>query len=251
VPFDVDVLSDQDKFGGFDVATDPSTFASPPTSEIQELFQSIPETIAGLFKLSILIRNSSSRDRYAKASAAASKSPFSEQFDIDHVGNKFPRLSQDGMIWLRTRLGKAITQRRQYLRYCRDHHEKLSKVPETTERILEPNNPIQLLALQGQKPHLIDDDQTMISKPTSILAPTIASTVVPDKLNNSNNLGRVEEEYEDDNRSQTSYAASVADDDSNNRLCVIRLDDVATAGQSFECPYCWTIQKISRQDAWQ
>jgi hypothetical protein len=240
-PFTDELLSD---YGGPDetkTAVNPSEPAAAQTSEIQELFQSIPETIASLFKLSILIRNSSSRDRYAKALAAAAKAPFEDQFDVDHVGNKFPRLYRDEMAWLRTRLGTAITQRRQYLRYCREHHEKLSKVPDLwdiTEPISEPKTSTTFLAVQGQQSQPVEDNQTVISKPTSTLAPTTASTVVPAKLESSENLERLEEQDEDDNRSQTSYATSVGEDESDNKLSVVHLDEVATAGQSFECPYC-------------
>jgi hypothetical protein len=72
-----------------ETVTEPSELAFGRVSEIQEIFRSIPEAIASLFKLSILIRNSSSRDQFAKALAAASKAPFNDQFDIDHVGNNF------------------------------------------------------------------------------------------------------------------------------------------------------------------
>lgn len=242
---------DEDDRG--EAAAEPSELASGPVSEIQETFQSISETITSLFKLSILIRNSSSRDRFAKALAAASKAPFNDQFDIDHVGNKFPCLYSEDREWLRKRLGKAITQKRQYLRYCWEHHEKLSKVPEargTTEAKLEPKMNPTFLATQGQPSKVADDAQTVISRPTSTLAPTTASTVIPAKLESAESLAKLDEQGEDDTRSQTSYATSIGDDDCDNRLSVVRLEEVAGTSQSFECPYCWTIQRISNQQAW-
>ncbi|KAH8749410.1 hypothetical protein F5882DRAFT_488661, partial [Hyaloscypha sp. PMI_1271] len=228
VPIDPDLRCDDEGDWG-EADAEPSGLASGPVSEIQEIFQSIPETITSLFKLSILIRNSSSRDRFAKALAAASKAPFNDQFDIDHVGNKFPCLYSKDREWLRKRLGKAITQKRQYLRYCWEHHEKLSK---------------------GQPSKVADDAQTVISKPTSTLAPTTASTVIPAKLESAESLAKLDEQGEDDTRSQTSYATSIGDDDCDNRLSVVRLEEVAGTSQSFECPYCWTIQRISNQQAW-
>jgi len=227
-----------------------SEHVSGPTSEIQEVFQSIPETIASLFKLSILIRNSSSRDRHSKALASASRAPFNEQFDIDHVGNKFPRLYRDDGEWLRLRLGKAIAQKRHYLRYCREHREKLSKIPDTqitSENLPEPKPDTAFLAVDGQQSAVVSDARTVISRPASTLAPTTASTVVPAKLGQ---LERLEEQIEDDNRSQTSYATSVNDDEDENRLAIISLEEVAGTAQSFECPYCWTIQRTSNQHAW-
>lgn len=210
----------------------------------------IPETIASLFKLSILIRNSSSRDRYAKALASSSNAPFNEQFDIDHVGNKFPRLYRDDGEWLRMRLGKAITQKRQYLRYCREHREKLSKVPEplnTSETLPELEMGNAFLTVKGQQIEVISDAQTVVSRPTSTLAPTTASSVVPAKFEH---LGNLEEQDEDENRSQTSYATSVNEDETDNRLSVVALEEVAGTAQSFECPYCWTIQRTSNQRTW-
>jgi hypothetical protein len=224
---DVEILRSESGINGTRTVPVSTEQVSGPTSEILELFQSIAETITSLFKLSILIRNSSSRDRYAKALAAASKGPFNDQFDVDHVGNKFPRLYRDEMMtWLRTRLGKAITQRRQYLQYCREHHHKMAVVPETRS-LLEPKVETNFLAVQGQHPRNDDDTRTVMSKPTSTLAPTTASTVIPAKLENIN---RNEEASNDDTRSQTSFATSVSEDDSDNRLSVVRLEDVAPSG---------------------
>ncbi|KAH8805202.1 hypothetical protein F5884DRAFT_885273 [Xylogone sp. PMI_703] len=252
MPFNSELLVD-DGTDRSEMVIYPLESAPGSISEIQELFQSIPETIASLFNLSILIRSSSSRDRYAKALAAASKSPFDDRFDIDHVGNKFPCLYRDDGEWLRERLGKAITQRRHYLRYCREHREKLSKLPEprnTAEEIPESKISTTFLAVQRQQDSVPYDAQTVISRPTSTLASTTASTVIPAQLESTEHLDKLEEQNEDDNRSQTSYATSVGEDDSDSRLSVVRLEEVAGTGQSFECPYCWTIQRIKNQQAW-
>ena len=53
--------------------------------------------------------------------------PFDAQFDIDHVRGKFPLLRKSD--WLEQRMGKAITQRRQYLRYCRQQRDRLNTQP--------------------------------------------------------------------------------------------------------------------------
>lgn len=95
-------------------------------SEIQEIFESVNDAINNLFRFSILLRNNTNSDRYAKAMAAGS-SPFNDQFDICHVDHKFPTLRLAGKEWLIERLGKAITQRRQFLRYAREHRDKASR----------------------------------------------------------------------------------------------------------------------------
>jgi len=84
---------------------------SQPISEIQELTEMTIETITTLFKASIVIRNATSRDRYAKA-VTYSREPFDDQFDISHVEHKFPRICRSD--WLAKRLGRAITRRREF-----------------------------------------------------------------------------------------------------------------------------------------
>lgn len=94
------------------------------TTELDEIFQSLADSISSLFKISLLIRSATPRDRYSKA-ATSVKQPFDDTFDISHVSHKHTKLEKKENQWLRNRLGQAITQRRQYLRYCRDHHDKL------------------------------------------------------------------------------------------------------------------------------
>jgi hypothetical protein len=223
-----------------------------PVSEIEELFQSIPETTASLFKLSVLIRNSGSRDRYVKAQTAASKEPFDSQYDIDHVRNKFPRLDRGDVEWLKIRLGKAITLRRQFLRYCRDHHEKLARVEKeqigpTSPMELEPE--LDATTIGGNDPRGTRNDEVMtfISGLTGTLAPTTATTLIPTRLEA---LQETEDVIDDDSRSQTSYATSGVEDDEINHMTVIRLEEVRRTAAPFECPYCWSIQTVNNQRAW-
>lgn len=77
--------------------------------EAEELLESIKDIIASLFRLAVMIRNSTTRDRYAQASGG--RNPFMEQFDIAHVAEKFFKLNTDSKKWLKERIGKAITQR--------------------------------------------------------------------------------------------------------------------------------------------
>lgn len=92
-------------------------------SEAEEYCESLKDTIAGLFRLAIIIRKSSPRDRYSKALSGAN--PFREVFDVAHVGHKLPKLVRERNTWLKERLGRALTQRRRYLQYTREHRRKL------------------------------------------------------------------------------------------------------------------------------
>lgn len=122
---------------------------------------SINDALNNLFRYSIIIRNNTKRDRYVKAAAAVGSSPFDESFDISHVEHKFPALGRKHDRWLINRLGRAITQRRQYLKYCREHHNKLTK--ETWEGI----QPAPYKAILSQEPiRLMPSTRSDYSKPT-------------------------------------------------------------------------------------
>ena len=215
------------------------------TSEIEELLQSVSETITSLFRISIIIRNATPRDRYVKATAAA-KEPLDESYDIAHVGHKFPKTDVQEMQWLKQRLGRAITKRRQYLRYCREHHDKFSQQSNQRGAVNDRGKDTGMTSNKVKNIHskrLDAASDTLRSKPTSTLAPTTASTLISANL-------EVTEDMSQGDHSQTSYATSVGDDNSQNKLRVIRLEDVRKARSPFECPYCWGIQTIKRECSW-
>lgn len=209
-------------------------------SEIREIFESIQDAINNLFRYSIIIRNNTNRDRCAKAAAASISSPFNHDFDIQHVRHKFPALQAKKGEWLIERLGKAITQRRQYLRYCRSHHEKTWQEPGL--RGGPGVNPSNDRRPQAQM-KLIPMARSEVSKPTSTLAPTQASTL----LLTSGQI--IDEEMIDETQSQTSYATSTDEESTNHALRVIQLEDVSKGLQHFECSYCWQIQECRTQKA--
>jgi len=93
--------------------------------ELSELWLSVGDIITSLMKVSILVRKATGRDRYLKAASAAGE-PFLEDFDKRHVADKFPKAREQP--WLIDRLGAAITQRRQFLRYSRDHRHRIGNV---------------------------------------------------------------------------------------------------------------------------
>jgi len=165
--------------------------------------------------------------------------PFSDEFDIHHVWHKFPTLKTKKYGWLVERLGKAITQRRQYLHYCRTHHDKTwqdagsKPVPIRSEQTLSKLPPM-----------LMPSERSDFSKPTSTLAPTQASTLMLTS-------GQViEDEMFDDAQSQTSYATSTDEESTSHKLRVIQLEDVSKGLKHFECPYCWQIQATRSQKSW-
>lgn len=95
------------------------------SDELSELNLSVNDIITSLFKVSMLVKKATTRDRYAKA-ASAKEAAFLAEFDIRHVADKYPKLRTQP--WLLERLGNAITQRRQFLRYCRNHKHRIAHV---------------------------------------------------------------------------------------------------------------------------
>ena len=216
-------------------------------SELNEIFDTVKDVITSLMKLSMIIRAATPRDRYLKA-ITSTKSPFTDTFDILHVGHKYPKVDTDDRRWLKERLGKAITQRRQYLKYCRDHHGKFNQDPA----------PILTSTPQNQDEHGLQIDiayprtqaGTVKSVPNSAMAPTDASTLQPSQIRQSvDKLAITNKDDDDDHRSQTSYATSVQDDDSGTHLKPPRLQEI-TQMSPFECPYCWEIQDIKTERSW-
>lgn len=107
-----------------------------------------------------------------------------------------------------------------------------------------------MLAAPNVQLEVLFDAHTTTSKSASTLAPTTASSIVPGKLGAAENLESTDMLKDNDNQSQISYATSIGAGDSKSRLTVVPLEDVAGTAEDFECPYCWTIQRISNQNAW-
>ena len=204
----------------------------------------IKDAVTSLMKTSIIIRDATPRDRYVQASVST-KDPFIDSFDISHVAHKFPKLDLDERQWLKERLGKAVAQRRQFLKYCRDHHDRFQesqkkKAPGsgrlTDDHISEPN----------RKP----DGQANTSKsvPASAFVSTAASTLQISKLKPFEVPSEATETISD-TVSQTSYASSVYEDDDQSKIYPPTLKEI-TDTFPFECPYCWSLQEIRGEKSW-
>lgn len=101
----------------------------PP--ELTLIIVEMAQTIDCLYRLSMELRERSSTDRYLK-SANIDLSYF-EPHDIKHVLEKFPTAKE----CLVHRIGGAISQRRQYLRYRAEHAIKLAKPVDSDDTATE------------------------------------------------------------------------------------------------------------------
>ncbi|KAI5797813.1 hypothetical protein EDC01DRAFT_744303, partial [Geopyxis carbonaria] len=96
----------------------------PSTTPLQYTVEDIALRIECLMRLLMVLRQPAPRDRtekYAKITMA-----HFEQFDIDHVMNKFPQAP----LFLAQRLGKANTQRRQLFKYLEQHSKIVRYIDE-------------------------------------------------------------------------------------------------------------------------
>lgn len=89
--------------------------------EAKITLQIIHECINSLFRLSMLIRKLSPRDRFKQA-LLSSDLAILNSFDIDYVSNKYSKLANSP---LSIRLGSGIAKRINFIRYCRDHRSRL------------------------------------------------------------------------------------------------------------------------------
>ncbi|KAF2818117.1 hypothetical protein CC86DRAFT_246495, partial [Ophiobolus disseminans] len=215
------------------------------SSEVNELLEEISETITRLFRISILIRQAAPTDLFAKA-LSRDRYRFSDQFDIAHVGEKYRKLATKDYVWLRKRLGRAITQRRHYLSYIQDHHEKLGGM-------LSHHDKADSSAARSQAPVV---KQPLASKLVLDTASrpsffTKATTVAAERITPQLLVAR-ESDSEDDARSYTTISRSIdGDHESSTTVRIPKLEDLRIGNkQEFECPFCFHIKKFKSERIW-
>ncbi|KAF4332066.1 zinc finger transcription factor ace1 [Fusarium beomiforme] len=179
------------------------------TSELTQIFSAVIEDINCLFRLSVSIHNPSPHDRFKKV--VWTDTTGYELFDVQHVGNKFSKAPKP----IAERLGKAISRRRQYLKYRELHHQKLASGLEH------------------------DDKDQMQS--------TVASSL-PKKLDLDGKicLDQEEDEGSDTERSQTSWATSAAFGERREFPAV----PAEAINGPFQCPFCFMMISISSRHLW-
>lgn len=178
--------------------------------ELDQILADIIECLDCLFRLSVSIRNPAPHDRF-RQSKETDTSTY-EHYDIQYVGEKCPQAADERIL---ERLGKANSLRRQYFKYRKRHHEKLSS------------------GLEGEK---TDDGKTS----------TVASSL-PQNLKEPDDTQGVndQDEISDSGRTETSYGSRVAADG----VMMPPLPPLAAAGP-FECPFCYLIVSTPTTRSW-
>lgn len=195
---------------------------------------SISDTISRLFKFSTLLAKSTTRDRYVRAEAVTIDK-LDDHFDVAHTKAKFAGCKAED--WLLERLGKAITKRRMFFLYCREHRYKLSR---DTESALRRDKDTQ----RGHTHYNQSGGKSKLD-----MAHTIASAVQTKASTlGAVNLTAIDSGF-DDNRSFSTLATTVHTSP-RHRTRVPDLSDFGTFGEPFECPYCRVICNFSGPYTW-
>ena len=198
-----------------------------PSDEAHTLLEIIGESLNSLFRVAILTRKTAPRDRFQHA-LRSSKSAFPPSFDIDHVRHKHPKLSKSP---LSTRLGTAIAQRRQFIKYSREHAARLAAVE------------IEFGDADG--PDAKAHHETATTARQSSKATTFVHQPALDVARQlDDSLELVEEQ---DNMSIMTASTS---NDSFAVLRLPRLADISSGRGPFECPICFTLQSFQQERAW-
>ena len=210
-----------------------------PVMEIIQLFSAVNEAVTSLYKLSIAIRKPTPRDRYAKAT---SSTPFDASYDVGHVYEKFPHVRSKP--WLIDKMGRAITRRREFLRYRENHRERLgSDIGPTTDfgtrHKLGDTRKIVTNRTDFQKPEF-EPQFTDYSQLPSTKATTYVANLNDD----------VSDIRSTADRSETSYVTSILEDDLDTMRQIPEPPKESANGMPFECPYCLTIQSVRTSKHW-
>ncbi|KAF2126814.1 hypothetical protein P153DRAFT_70755 [Dothidotthia symphoricarpi CBS 119687] len=193
------------------------------TTELGQLVSNVAEINTCLMRLSMAIRNPAPHDQFNNSSQI--DVAHYESFDIEHVRGKFPDASEH----LIDRLGKAISRRRQYLRYRQEHRERLA------------------YDLEEQPQEIAIKYRTTVTAPSTKIKSTVASSI-PIVVKASNSVIELSHNhFYEDVLSQTSYASSAND---SIRLRPPQLPTDGQDGDPFECPLCFRFTSVRQVTAW-
>lgn len=209
-------------------------------SEIRELFETCQDCISCLFRLSVAIRKATNRDKYA-TSARRREDPYDELFDIAHVGHKFPKV-HDKQPWLEARLGRAITRRREFLRYSKEHEQRLGRGVTQLERDQIQQVDLRRTSVQREGANPLPTVVDAPDQRESTLGSTKATTL------DAALLEAVQQESSgailDSEASESSYATTEITAETEGELSIPPLPDEGKTGKDFDCPYCRITQSF-------
>jgi len=211
---------------------------SPHITEFDQVVLDIGRAVDSLYRVSTELRKGKPKDRYTESSKIDVS--FYEPYDIQFVREQFPA-AKDLLV---SRLGKAVSKRRQYFRYRELHHRKPSRS-----------------LLFG------DVDGTEATKPEDVPMSEIgtqvgeitAATFIEPSNSGSDQSGLSESHITSTGLRQVPSVLSVASDASyaasvgTNRKSRVPSMPLETFGAPFDCPCCCkkvSVYPSARSAAW-
>ena len=216
-----DVLAEGEKAADNDEFADHASDDGEPTTEIQELRESVATIVNCLFQMSMLVRKPAHHDMMM--GSRRTEVAMFEPFDYNHVRDKYPGADNP----IIERLGLAITRRRKYLKYRERHALKLKQG--INKVIPEPRS------IKG-----IHEGETAAEGTVSLLSDTIATDIKEPNIH-------FDDDASDSGVSQTSYAQTLL---GGGDITIPRPPKSAQGGSPFECPYCHFLITTKRTRSW-
>ncbi|KAK5658055.1 hypothetical protein OQA88_2611 [Cercophora sp. LCS_1] len=232
--------------GGFDAG---------PVSELSELFFAINSTINHLFRLAMVIRGRRPRGRLPGPDRDDQDDQLDASRDIIYLEDSLPKTKTKP--WLAERLGKAITQRREYIRYRQSHHVKLAR-----QQVLEEAPP---------PIPSFDPVPSILSQDPTVGLDTVATTYQAPSAYEMADINAITDTQDDAPRPSISTAdqmipvrtaapsvvtsyLTVYEGSTHRRIPDLegmRFDgEPLRYGDHFDCPYCRTIQIMANRLQW-
>ena len=179
----------------------------PSQTQIHQLRENVGTIINCLFEMSMLVRTPARNDHRIGSNKA--DVAHYESYDCNHVRSKYPAADER----LVSRLGRAITRRRMYLKYRERHAMKLR---------------------QGLDPGSINDHGS------DILSETVATGVQARSINFNHRVS-------ESGFSETSYAPTLL---SGGNVTIPTPPRASRNCAPFECPYCHFIITVNSTRSW-
>ncbi|KAJ4197281.1 hypothetical protein NW759_016331 [Fusarium solani] len=189
------------------------------TTELKELALDVRSSITDLFRYSMFLRRQQPRGR--EAPTGAELRALDASLDVRHTTDMFPKLKDRP--WLAERIGNAIAQRREYIRFRQRHQQP------SAERLTHAPG-----------------CETASTKATTYKE-TDGSGVLPEEPQDASGPSI---------RTNATSFVTVFNNDGTGGLPILDLERLIFKnvqlkyGEYIECPFCRTIQKLHNTSEW-
>ena len=230
-----------------DSDSDPEMELDPGTllfTHIEYNTLDIQQAVDCLYRASMDLQRQKTINRYDKCSDIDTS--FFEPFDINYTRQRFPTARE----FLLQRLGKAISKRRQWLKYREEHALKLGQfldpadslrdlasiLSETTATTFEVPT-VAIERHRSSEGDLLSGESNSLGAQTTVS--DLASTPNLASLRRARSISTI--------ATETTYATTLGDE---GRLRMPDIPEEGLDARPFECPYCHHIVSVPTTHAW-